>query len=199
MLVLVFDTETSGLPQKGVSISPDTWPYIVQFSFIFMDTDSGKYEAHDFIIKGPFSIDEEAVNIHGITKERSDKCGFDFKDVFDIFSLYLSRAEFLVAHNIQFDLNMLRVECMRHSVAFNLISLPVQYCTMKKNVDRCGLSTDKGYAKYPKLSELYYHFFKAEPKKLHDSIVDTYVCLRCFYMSVLGVDAPSSIINKISC
>ena len=33
MLVLVFDTETSGLPVKGAALSPEAWPYIVQFSF----------------------------------------------------------------------------------------------------------------------------------------------------------------------
>lgn len=197
MLVLVFDTETSGLPLKGAKVSPDAWPYVVQFSFIFVDTETGKHEPHDFIIKGPFTIEEEAVNIHGITKRRSDACGFDFKDVFEIFQLYLARAEFLVAHNIQFDLNMLRVECMRRGIPFDNAALPVQYCTMKKNVDRCGLLSEKGYAKYPKLSELYLHFFKEEPKSLHNSLVDTYVCLRCFYKCVLQTDAPASIVNKI--
>jgi DNA polymerase III epsilon subunit-like protein len=199
MLVLVFDTETTGLPLKGSVVSPETWPHIVQFSFIFVDTETGKHEAHDFILKGRFEIDTEAVNVHGITKQRSDTCGFDFKDVYAIFELYLARAEFLVAHNIQFDLNMLRVECARHGICFPEKDLPVQYCTMKKNVARCALYSDKGYAKFPKLSELYFHFFQAEPKALHNSLVDTYACLRCFYMSVLGLDAPSSIVNKISC
>jgi DNA polymerase III subunit epsilon len=199
MLVLVFDTETSGLPVKGAPLSPDAWPYIVQFSFIFVDTETGKHEPHDFIIKGPFEIDPDAEKVHGISKRRSDACGFDFKDVFDIFLLYLARAEFLVAHNIQFDLNMLRVECIRRGITFDNVGLPVQYCTMKKNVDRCGLMGSNGYMKYPKLSELYWHLFKSEAKSLHNSLVDTYVCLRCFYQCVLHKDAPSSIVNKIPC
>jgi DNA polymerase III epsilon subunit-like protein len=197
MLVLVFDTETTGLPAKGAKLSPESWPYIVQFSFIFVNTDTGKHEAHDYIIKGPFSIEEGAVDVHGITKKRSDVCGFDFKDVFEIFSLYLRQAEFLVAHNIDFDLNMLRVECMRHDITFDEKVLPVQYCTMKKNVDRCGLYNEKGWPKYPRLSELYRHFFDSEPKSLHNSLVDTYACLRCFYKCVLKSDTPSHIVNKI--
>jgi len=197
MFVLVFDTETSGLPTKGAPVSPEAWPYIVQFSFIFVDTETGKHEPHDFIIKGPFEIDEAAENVHGITKRRSDACGFDFKDVYEIFLLYLARAEFLVAHNIQFDLNMLKVECLRRGLPFETASLPVQYCTMKKNVDRCGLYGEKGFPKFPKLSELYVHFFDREPKDLHNSLVDTYVCLRCFYKCVLKKDAPPSIVSKI--
>ena len=41
MRVLVFDTETTGLP-KSKFISPDTlnlWPHIVQFSFVIYDTE----------------------------------------------------------------------------------------------------------------------------------------------------------------
>jgi DNA polymerase III epsilon subunit-like protein len=196
MLVLVFDTETSGLPSKG-TVSPETWPHIVQFSFIFVDTDTGKHEAHDFIVKGPFAIPDEVVRIQGITKRRSDACGFDFKDVFAIFSLYLARAEFLVAHNIEFDLNMLRVECMRAGLPFDEKALPVKYCTMKKNVDRCGLLTERGTAKFPKLIELYRHCFQEEPQALHNSLVDTYACLRCFYHCVVGHDAPKSVVRCI--
>jgi DNA polymerase III epsilon subunit-like protein len=199
MFVLVFDTETSGLPIKGTKLSSETWPYIVQFSFIFINTDTGKHEAHDYIIKGALSIDPGALHIHGITKERTEVCGFDFKDIFEIFKLYMDRSEFIVGHNIEFDLNMLRVECLRRNIAFDESSLPVQYCTMKKNTERCALRSEKGYTKYPKLSELYYHFFKTEPKSLHNSLVDTYVCLRCFYKCVLNCDAPSTVINKIPC
>ena len=41
MRVLVFDTETTGLPKSKI-INPDTlnlWPYIVQFSYVIYDTD----------------------------------------------------------------------------------------------------------------------------------------------------------------
>ena len=41
MRIIIFDTETTGLP-KSKFISPDTlnkWPHIVQFSYIIYDTD----------------------------------------------------------------------------------------------------------------------------------------------------------------
>ena len=35
MKILVFDTETSGLPEKGASIYHHSkWPYIIQISYI---------------------------------------------------------------------------------------------------------------------------------------------------------------------
>jgi DNA polymerase III epsilon subunit-like protein len=197
MLGLVFDTETSGLPSKGSPLDPACWPFIVQFSFVFFDTETSKYEAHDYIIKGPFELCEEVVKIHGITKKRSDNCGLYFKDVVQIFLLYLKRAEFLIAHNLDFDLNMLRVECKRNDVPFDDSMLPMQYCTMKKNKTRCGLVAKNGFPKNPKLSELYLHLFGECPESFHNSMVDTYACMRCFYKSVLKKDAPLSVVRNI--
>ena len=38
MKVLVFDTETTGLPKKGASLShPELFPYIVQISWLVFD------------------------------------------------------------------------------------------------------------------------------------------------------------------
>lgn len=36
------------------------------------------------------------------------------------------------------------------------------------------------YKKFPKLSELYFCLFQSNPENLHNSLVDTLVCLRCF-------------------
>jgi hypothetical protein len=36
------------------------------------------------------------------------------------------------------------------------------------------------YKKFPKLSELYNHLFGYVPENLHNALVDTIVCLRCF-------------------
>ena len=58
MKILIFDTETTGLLPKDVSLyQSDLWPYIVQFSFIMYNTISNKIEMeHDYIIKIPKEI-----------------------------------------------------------------------------------------------------------------------------------------------
>lgn len=196
MLVLIFDTETTGLLPKGAAEFPQDYPHIVQLSFIFFNSETGKHEPHDFILKGSFSIPEEATAVHGITKSRSDACGFDFKDVYGIFKVYLDQAEFIVAHNIDFDLTMLRAECARNALEFP--PLPAKYCTMKKNTDRCAIyRDDKPYPKFPTLLELYHHFFQESPDNLHDSMTDSYACLRCFCVAVLKKDAPAHIVKKL--
>ena len=36
------------------------------------------------------------------------------------------------------------------------------------------------YTKFPKLSELHFHYFEMVPDNLHNSLVDTFVCLKCY-------------------
>jgi len=84
MRLLVFDTETTGLPQSKF-IAPSTldqWPHIVQFSYIIYDTSLNDIiQSKDYIIKLPDSIliTEESSKIHGITNEKSAKTGVSCK------------------------------------------------------------------------------------------------------------------------
>ena len=197
MIVLFFDTETTGLFVKNAAATPENSPHMVQFSFIFGDTETGDFEFHDYILKGDFEIPAGATAVHGITKARTEECGVLFKDVYPTFEKCLAKCEFLVAHNIDFDLAVLSMECARHSLVFDKENLPVVYCTMKKNKDRCNLHTAKGYLKYPKLSELYYHLFGEHVDNLHNALVDTLACARCFYRTVLNKEAPDVILKKI--
>ena len=72
MKVLVFDTETTGLPKKrNTSIyETDNWPYIVQLSYILYDTCNNYIiDMSDNIIKldENICIPEESTKIHKIT------------------------------------------------------------------------------------------------------------------------------------
>ena len=42
------------------------------------------------------------------------------------------------------------------------------------------ISPPKMYKKFPKLTELYFCLFQSHPENLHNALVDTLVCLRCF-------------------
>lgn len=47
------------------------------------------------------------------------------------------------------------------------------------------------YKKYPKLCELHEHLFGSVPENLHNALVDTLVCLRCFLMIRCGYHMSS--------
>ena len=144
MKVLIFDTETTGLLPKDASLyQSDLWPYIVQFSFIMYNTISNKIEMeHDYIIKIPkeISIPKESTKIHGITKQQSNKQGYDMKDILEIFDIALQSCDFVVAHNLSFDKKILMVEGIRHNtkIEFTRNGL-TPYCTMRNSINLCNI------------------------------------------------------------
>ena len=44
------------------------------------------------------------------------------------------------------------------------------------------------YLKPPKLFELHKHYFHSVPQNLHNSLVDVFVCFRCFYVMIFNKD-----------
>ena len=190
MKVLVFDTETTGLPtSKNPSITEtDKWPYIVQISWILYDTDErAPIEFVDHIINCDVDIPEESTKIHGISKRRASLCGIPITIAMDDFDDALQRADLVVAHNLSFDKRVYMVEAIRRNrkqyFTINGIRKP-EYCTMKSNKERCAIqiTNAKGntYIKYPSLSELYEHIFECKPKGTHNSMADVLICLRCY-------------------
>lgn len=204
MRVLIFDTETTGLPQSRI-ISPDTlekWPHIVQFSFIIFDTESNDIvETKDYIIKLPkdIEISAESTAIHGITNEISQEKGVFLAEIILDFFDVLGKVDLLVGHNISFDINMLNVELLRiiykkkypqdiiNDYKFDLhylTNLKNIYCTMQESIDLCAINaigkTGREYKKFPKLSELHVKLFESVPKNLHNSLIDILITLRCF-------------------
>ena len=204
MLVLIFDTETTGLPQTK-TINQQTlgkWPYIVQFSYIIFDTELNEIvSSKDYIIKQKDGvvIPEDSIKIHGITNEISQEKGENIEIILKEFFYYLREVDITVAHNISFDRDMIMVELLRiiygraypkdHIDAYKsdlhfLQNLTNIYCTLQEGVELCNIKAidkyGKEYVKWPKLSELHQKLFKIIPNNLHNSFIDILVTLRCF-------------------
>jgi DNA polymerase III epsilon subunit-like protein len=212
MKVLIFDTETTGLPQSKI-ISQDTldkWPHIVQFSYLVFDTSLNVIvETKDFIIKmqDGLLIPPESTKIHGITNEISQKDGVSIEVALKEFIVSLKEVDLLVGHNIGFDINMTYVELLRiiyfKDYHLNLISsykfdlhfltnFENIYCTMQKSINLCNIKSiskfGKEYTKFAKLSELHETLFKTTPKNLHNSLIDILITLRCYMKLTSGRD-----------
>jgi len=191
MRILVFDTETTGLPERGCSIYDcERWPHIVQLSFILYDTHAEKALAiHDYIIRIPSDIDisKESTMIHGITNTMCKRKGIPIELAMEEFNEYLEKCDMVVGHNIDFDKKMIIVESLRNKLKNSFISYGQAkslYCTMKTSVILCAIQKTnkdgKDYFKYPSLTELYMKLFDEEPKNTHNSMADVLICLRCY-------------------
>jgi len=222
MRVLVFDTETTGLPKKNASkevtfTNEVDWPHIVQFSYVMFNTQSLVLEKMvDEIINVPnhITFTPESVKIHGITRAVSTAVGQDMDAVLLSFTRDCEMADVIVAHNISFDMNMIKAEfyrLLKKSVLnepmeppdtlrgrigldrfTNMAMTKTFSCTMRENTDLCNIRVARSdrseYKKYPSLSELHAKLFGAVPRKLHNSLHDVIVCLRCFYKVTYDAD-----------
>ena len=177
---IVFDVETTGLPESMKSAIEDSskWPYVVQLSWIYFDGDT--IVPHNYIIKIDGNIPEESTKIHGITNEMSSK-GISMKDALLIFTKDFERGDVLVAHNINFDLKLVQVESIRNGIDLDK-SNKIQFCTMKYGTKITNIPGRWGL-KYPKLIELYTHMFDdsgSDNMSFHNAIIDVLICYRCF-------------------
>lgn len=199
-LIMVFDTETTGLLNKN------NQPHIIQLCYIIYDI--GKKEVvktfNQYIkIDDSIHIPIDVMYLTGITRYVCDNSGFQIEDALMEFCMDYQKCSTFVAHRIIFDTKMIAIELMRNKVKLqergldsNMINDITEfkskhlYCTMKNSKLVCGLVDRLGRPKPPKLSELYFHFFKTEPDGLHDALVDTTVCLKC-YLKLIDLPKPT--------
>ena len=197
MKVLIFDTETTGIIPKKVTKLEDI-PHILQLSYLFYNVNTSELISKNVYIKINDSIimPEEAQKINKITREQLNN-GINITDALSEFSRFYKECDVIVAHNIDFDKQMVNYECVRNNISPIIHPFDPKkefYCTMKKGVNICKIEkesktdTKRKYYKWPKLLELHKHLFQYEPKNLHDAFNDNLVCLRCYLAMDKGYD-----------
>ncbi len=202
MKVLIFDVETTGLLPKLINPSEvENYPHIIQLSYILYDKEENKIEEsfNEYIIIGrKIKIPTIVTKLTGIRKEDCLKGVSIMTGIKKFYNAY-KKASFIVAHNLDFDSKMIYIETIRNkemilsldnellklSNIMNIEKEKAKYCTMKNGRGICNilkLSNDgkEYYLKWPKLIELYEKLFGESIENLHDSLVDTVACLRCY-------------------
>jgi DNA polymerase III alpha subunit (gram-positive type) len=207
--VLVFDVETTGLIPKRDPITKkmptlNEMPHIIQLSYIIYNiVDSQITKIYNSYIKldENIKISEKITQLTGITQEKCDSSTVTINDaLINFYNAYLS-CDCIIAHNISFDSNMIKIEIERNyskieqrvpqilnlfNPIFEKIKNIETFCTMKESINICNIlkvdSKDetKKYKKFPTLKELYETLFRSTPTNLHNSLMDVLVCLRCF-------------------
>jgi DNA polymerase-3 subunit alpha len=182
-MALIFDTETTGLPVcpcYGVFHDYTKLKYynssrVIQVSYILTNDLFQKVEESDVVIKRDnFSIDNS--QFHGITNEISDTTGISFILFAEMFSNALDDVDIVIAHNIGFDLNVLRSELYRYQLFDVITKLDSKkiVCSMKltKNLVKATFKSGIGI-KDPNLKELYFYATGKVMENHHNSLYDT--------------------------
>lgn len=194
MKLLVFDTETTGIIPKDI-YNLERCPHIIQFSYILYDTSNYKIlNEYDKIINIPKNIviPSESTLIHGITKTDTNKSRTNIVNCLNKFKKDLDICDYVVGHNIDFDIKMIEIECQRNNIYTNIFDKSNKiFCTMHNGINICKIETTNSigkYYKWPKLSELHNKLFGKTPTNLHNSYNDILICLRCAVFIINNID-----------
>lgn len=182
---LFLDTETTGLPKKRNAdpMDFDNWPYVVEIAWLLTDEFGLQVSGDKYIVKQNVKIPQEAIRVHHITNEDMNSKGVSPKVVYREFIEAVANCDYIIAHNIDFDLPILQCELYRNGFNVSLYEKK-HFCTMKAGKDFCYSFDANGRPKNPKLvelfSSLYFNISSLPIKGTHSALSDTLMTYRCF-------------------
>ncbi|MEN9333269.1 MAG: polymerase subunit alpha [Bacteroidota bacterium] len=183
-MYIIFDTETTGLPQNYNAPLTDTqnWPRVVQMAWQLHSQDGALISAQNIIVKPEgFSIPFNAVKVHGITTEKAHEKGIPLNEALQLFISDTQKAKYLVGHNISFDIQVVGCELFRQNIDFDILSF-LSLDTKEHGTDYCAIPGGKGGKfKWPTLGELYTKLFDSSMVEAHDAAYDVEATTRAFF------------------
>ena len=183
-MFLIFDTETTGFPKdwNAPLTDFDNWPRVVQIAWQIHGPEGELIDVQDHIIYPEgYDIPFNATKIHGISTDRAKAEGKPLAEVLATFQAAMDTCEFIIGHNVRFDLNVTGCEYLRTTGANPF--------TSKKSLDSCTEITAElcqipggrgGRYKLPKLEELHQHLFGEGFDEAHNAAFDVEATARVF-------------------
>jgi DNA polymerase III subunit epsilon len=185
---LIIDTETSGLhvfPKRGEPPIPADAPGQPRMAAITMIPVNEALEPDGETIStliqpDGWEITPEITAINGLTTEKCEREGVDVGSVLSAYQNFIREEHrVVVAFNAQFDTKILRGE-LRRAAMDDLFEQTLNICTMKAGMKLGVKKRGEKKGGFPKLSDVYYHFFETEPEGGHTSLGDANACLAIF-------------------
>lgn len=175
-IICVLDIETDGLPRKNL-LSVE-YPNVVQVAWVLMDTDGNILKKESDLINYPNIEYTEAFSVNNIDINLVKRIGKKPEEVYRKLISDVKISNFIVAHNIDFDLPILKSQLKKYQIqdSFNNKSM---ICTMKETVNYCNLPNYDGRNKFPKLTELYKKLFDYDIEQKHNAESDALLTAKC--------------------
>jgi DNA polymerase III epsilon subunit-like protein len=184
MNVLVFDTETTGLPLwNDPSDHPDQ-PYIVDIAATLFDGSGLEIDRFDSIVKPGVPIPEELARLHGITTEMAMDQGIEIATAHSVLMGLIADADLIVGHNVSFDIRMARIQAVRATGNKWDNPLPT-FCTMRRTTGICKILKPNARFnkdwKWPNLTEATRFFFNEDHSNAHRARADCDASARIYF------------------
>jgi DNA polymerase-3 subunit epsilon len=183
---MFFDTETTDWWKFDLPPTDTSQPHMMQVAAV-LESDEGRVVSavsalvsqRDWPGQTRVRVDPRVVELCGVTDDMVDRFGHHPQSVWNTLARMVSQSREIVAHNIEFDIGVLR----RTAVALGtpMLELPLhRFCTMRESTDIVGIRRQSGQLKWPKLAEAYAHFAQRPMSGAHDALSDVYACRAVF-------------------
>lgn len=130
MTTIIFDTETTGLPNAEAA-PLSSQPHIIEFAAIKVDDELNEIERLEFLCNPGVHISDKITEITRLTNaDLEDKPPFEHY-ISRLNKLFLGTNN-LIAHNLAFDRNLLKFELLRLNRLTAFPWPPNQICTVEK-------------------------------------------------------------------
>lgn len=185
MNLLFFDTETTGKANFKAGPEWPDQPRLVQLAAVLFTPAGEELGSFNHIIEPDgWIIPAEASAVHGISNDYAKSFGIPVGKALVSFTELLIQADWLVAHNIDFDDLILASELHRlRADIIEQFKAKRRFCTMKASTDICKLPAPWSSRKYkwPKLTEAHEMLFKEGFEGAHDALADVRACARVYF------------------
>jgi DNA polymerase-3 subunit alpha len=199
-MYIIFDTETTGLPRDWNAPVTDTsnWPRVVQIAWQIHDEMGNLVENKDFLVRPDgFDIPYDSEKVHGISTELATKFGEPLEFVMQEFQQALSKAKFVVGHNVGFDINVVSCEFVRLESTCPLDGMPILDTCTELTAELCKLPGGRGGRfKLPTLTELYSFLFQESFDEAHNATADVEATTRCFLELIRQEQFPLAMLQQ---
>lgn len=210
MKSLIYDTETTGLPDWSKPSEDPSQPRITQLCAELVDDDSGEVLAamHTLIKPDGWTIPPYLEKLTGITTEKCRNFGVPMSAALRVFmGMHLCAGQ-RVAHNESFDMRMIRIEIMRDPRFNNHANGELSpadvwkgrpaFCTCERSKNIIKLPPTPRMAakgmtshKPPNLGEAYLHFTGKPLEGAHNAAVDVMAC-KAVYFALRGLERKAA-------
>lgn len=178
---LVFDTETTGLPDWKLAADAAGQPRVASWCMIFLNQNlDEEFRWSSLVRPDGWAMPVEAEAINGLSNERLLLEGSSIEWALSLLVMALEQRRTLVAHNLSFDAKMMRGELRRAGLDRYTNRVLTGVCTMRGLEQACALPHPSriGRYKFPRLSEAAEIILGETLQGAHNCIHDTTCCVR---------------------
>lgn len=189
MNYLIFDTETSDLPNPKIPLTARNQGRIIQLAWLLLDQEFNELDSYKEYLKinGEFDINPKAAERNGITAVLCDEKGVDRKEAMArllkaSWDLSTDTQVLMIAFNLWFDSQLVTTELQ---IAKSILPYDWTkgFCPMLALTPICKLPHPRGWKgkyKWPKLQEAHVKIFGHEFEGAHDALADVRATARLF-------------------